>query len=160
MPKVATARTGKVTRKAKKVSKTSPRKKAKKKAATCAEKGCRRRVNGAAYCDKHLAGYPEEGVSRLDRVDALRFGKIDAELRNAAQGQQLIDYKLAELQNVYRQKVEELKGQREHLGTLIESQREEYKHVVTALAKKYGIDDPGKMTIDPDNGIVRDLRKQ
>jgi hypothetical protein len=158
MPEVTAAKTRK-----KKVKKSSVRRKTKKtvKKGACAEDGCRRRrANGSEYCKNHLAENPESGVTRLERIDALKFGKIDAELRNAVQGKQIADFKIAELQQVYQQRVKELKAEREQLGRIIESQRADYLELVKSLADKYGIDDVKQMTIDPDNGIVRDLRKQ
>lgn len=158
MEKKAAATVAKVTKK--KTRKTSS-KKTKKSVATCVEKGCRRRrVAGGEFCKAHMKDSLDEGVSRLDRVDALKFGKIDAEIRNAVQGRQLIDYKMAELQANYKQRMEEMKSQKDHLGRLIESHKGDYTLFVKSLAEKYGIDDPSRMVIDPDNGIVRDLKKQ
>ena len=144
----------------------------KKKSASkkCAMKNCRLvQRDGTEFCRKHQNGKvqklpadiePEEGVIRLDKMDALKFGKIDAELRNAVQGQMIADYKMSELQSVHKQRMREQQANKEHLGTLVAAHKEEYLELVKALAEKYGIDDPSQMTIDPDNGIVRDLRKQ
>lgn len=141
----------------------------------CSVKGCRKvRRDDTEFCRQHQNGSSQqkvasngadqteldEGVIRLDGVDALKFGKIDAELRNAMQGQKIADYQMSEMQTLHKQRMKELQANKEHLGHLIAAHKAEYMELVTALAEKYGIDDPTMMTIDPDNGIVRDLRKQ
>lgn len=146
------------------------KKKKKPESNKCLAKGCRLvRRDGTEFCRKHQNGAsteatadvaPEEGVIRLDNVDALRFGKIDAELRNAVQGQTIIDFKMSELNTMHKQRIKELQANREHLCALVAASKGQYLELVDKLAKKYGIDDPSQMTIDPDNGIVRDLRKQ
>lgn len=100
---------------------------------------------------------PDDKVVKLSERDALRFGKVDAEVRNAIQGQRLIDYQITELQQKAEAKIKELQGQKARLIAMVESHEQDYKALIEELAKTYGIPDHKKMAIDPDNGTVRDL---
>lgn len=131
----------------------------------CTFPGCKKlQISGALFCKGHLNGQeateeaPDDKVVKLSERDALRFGKIDAEVRNALQGQQLVDYKITEIQQKTRAQVTELQAAKARLIALVKSHEHDYRALVEELAETYGIDDPKNMAIDPDNGTVRDLR--
>jgi hypothetical protein len=146
-------------RKAKKRKKSKNGKAVRKK---CTRPGCRRLQVGETGLCKACALEEQLGdpkVVKLSEQDALRFGKIDAEVRNAIQGQRLIDYEIVEFQQNAKNKLRELNVRKAQLVALSKSLEGEYKQVVMGIADKYGIGDPTQMAIDPDVGTVRDLRQ-
>jgi len=131
----------------------------------CDSEDCRRlRLNGSTYCRFHQskpasAEVADENVVKLSERDALRFGKVDAEVRNAIQGQKLIDYEINVVQQNVRQKIAELQQRKAELINVVREYQGSYQAIVQEIAETYGIHDPAKMAIDPDAGIVRDLTK-
>lgn len=127
----------------------------------CSLNGCRKlRLDTTEFCRDHQNEVdPGEKVVKLDELDALRFGKADAEIRNAVQGQQLIDYKISKIQEEANAKIKALNMEKLQLISVVKNHQGNYKELVKGIADTYGIPDPSQMAIDPDNGTVRDLRK-
>lgn len=129
----------------------------------CSEKGCRKlRVAGSEWCADHLteaSSSPGDSVLKLNEVEALRFGKLDAEMRNALQGIRLIVLEMEKLQRETQDKLRTYEGNKKLMKERLEGIRPEYEEFVAALAEKYGVDDPSRMSIDPDTGIVRYLSR-
>ena len=124
---------------------------------TCDHPGCEKRKASGAFCKDHLADADAvEGVLRLTELEASRWGRLDAEMRNALQGLRLADLEVeqAKRQFVEFRSIKELEKGR--LQGMIEKIRPEYKQLVDELGEKYGID-PTKMAIDPDTRVIRDL---
>lgn len=132
----------------------------------CSSSGCRKlRVGESIFCKAHTsAGEGEEPsdpkVTKLSEVDALRFGKADAEMRNDMQELRLIDYQAAEVRQKAKSQLMELDVRKAQLQNALKSNKVKYLALVEELAKSYGIGDPKNMVIDPDSGTVRDLTRQ
>jgi hypothetical protein len=97
-------------------------------------------------------------VTRVTDEEALRFGKMDAEIRNYLQGIRLVDYEFQDNERAYETKKATLFTNRQQLEYRMGVLRQQYEEMVKGLAKKYRIPDPTQMSIDPDTGIIRDLR--
>ena len=127
----------------------------------CSEEGCRRlQVAGSLYCADHAskaAASPDEGTIKLTEIEALRFGKMDAEMRNILQGIQLVTLEAEKVQREAQDKLRTLEGNKRQLKDKLQSIKPGYTEFVTELAEKYGVEDPSKMSLDPDTGTVRDL---
>jgi len=100
----------------------------------------------------------DEGVVKLSELDALRFGKLDSDIRNHLQGVQLADMKILSVQREAREQVTSLEVQRERLRAMAKSLQPQYDALVKELADKHGIPDPKRMIIDPEAGTVRDTQ--
>lgn len=146
-----------------------PAKKASKKVTKKAVKRPKRRVCKAKRCMKtalHDSVFCEGCVEKNDpanlvlkttEVEALRFAKLDAELRNDRQAIQLFDYRMNDIKNRAEREIAALAHQRQQVEAAITARKPEYQQLVLSLAEKYGIEDPSKMTIDPDTCVIRDL---
>jgi septal ring factor EnvC (AmiA/AmiB activator) len=97
-------------------------------------------------------------VMKMTQIEALQFGKLDAEIRNQLQGMKLVDHQLLELKRKYQEDVAQLTNLKAHHEDSVKHLRPQYQDLVNTLAKKYGINDPKRMVIDPDSGTVRDAR--
>ena len=145
--------------------KRKTKRKAKSTRRRCTSSGCRKlQVGDTAFCKTHApeaedGGQPDDKVVKLSSIDALRFGKADAEMRNAMQGIELIDYRITDLLQSTKVKVSELRTKKALLETMVGNHKASYQELVRNIADTYGIPDPAQMAIDPDNGTVRDLRK-
>jgi len=95
----------------------------------------------------------------LTEVEALRFGKLDAEMRNALQGLRLADADTELTKREYASKVAGLQEHKQQLVAKLASLRATYEPFVSKLAEKYGMKDPKSMSVDPDTGVIRDLTK-
>jgi len=95
----------------------------------------------------------------VSELEALRFAKIDTEARNDNQALQLLDYKMAAVRQRAEQELSQLAMQKRQLQAAIDARKPAYEQLVRELAAKYGIDDPTKMTIDPETCVIRDLSK-
>lgn len=129
----------------------------------CVVDGCRRlQLNGSTHCRFHQepkaeTSSPADDVVKLTERDALRFGKVDAEVRNALQGQRLIDYEIDALRRNAQEKIADLQLRKAQLVAVVKNHESNYNELVQEIAESYGIHDPTKMAIDPDNGTVRNL---
>ena len=97
-------------------------------------------------------------VQKLDRVDALELGKLDAEIRNALQGQRLSDYEISAIRTQANERISFLELNKAKLAADVEKMRPLYEDLLKKIATKLGIDDPKHLVFDPDSGIVRDAR--
>jgi len=128
----------------------------KPKTIACDHLGCtRKRDEGSAFCKKHVGdGDAVEGVTRLSELEALKFNRIDVEIRNSLQGQRLADFEI-EKTDRDAQEIKRLKMlEKARLQALVERLKPEYETLVLDIAKKYNID-PKTMTIDPDTRVIR-----
>jgi hypothetical protein len=100
---------------------------------------------------------PQELVlPRLTETEVLKLGKLSAELQK-----ELLSAKTILLEGqAYRSKVEEELKKREEIRLAhVQNARtikEQYDQLTGELAKKYGIESPERMIVDPDTGVVRD----
>jgi hypothetical protein len=147
-------------RPAKKTAKKAAKKPAAKpKRRICKTKGCRKSALAESELCKTCTSNAEasEQVVRVTEIEALRFGKLDAEMRNDRQAVQLLDYQMTAIKNKAEADISNLNRQKQQLLSGITARKPEYKALINDLAEKYGIEDPNKMTIDPDTGVIRDL---
>ena len=104
---------------------------------------------------------PTEGsdaVKRLTENEALRFGKLDAEIRNHMQGIQLATFQTESVTTDYNNKIKQLKERKVHLHNEAARAKVEYDSLLNQLAEDYGIPDPSRIIIDPDAGTIRDSK--
>jgi hypothetical protein len=127
----------------------------------CEVKGCRKTaLEDGGQCRVCMGNNdPQEMVVKSTELEALRWSKFDTELRNDQQAMQILRYKYNEVKNKAEQEMAWLQAQQQQLEASITARKPEYLALVAALAEKYGIKDPGKMTIDPDTLVIRDLSK-
>ena len=98
----------------------------------------------------------DPNVLKLTEVEALRWGKMDAEMRNTLQGARLEELELELLARNYVQQKQAKEALRQRLLLEIEQRKKEYTEFTATLAEKYKIN-PEKMAIDPDTGVIREL---
>jgi hypothetical protein len=124
---------------------------------TCDHPGCTSRRTVGVFCSKHQAdGDGVEAVQKLTELEALKWAKLDTEMRNALQGIRLADMEVVEAKRAFLdlRNVKELEKQK--LQAMVAKIRPEYEQLVDELGKKYGIE-PKSMAIDPDTRVIRDL---
>ena len=97
-----------------------------------------------------------EQIKKLDQLDALKFGKIDAEMRNMLQGIRLTEYELAEVKKIAEEKTAILNSQLQKLKADVERTKPEYEALMKVIAKKYKVDGK-RMTLDPDSGVIHEM---
>ena len=99
-----------------------------------------------------VAGSPDDGVQKLTEVEALRFGKLDAEIRNARMGMDLSRHEIVRL----NQQIAAIRNQIARVNDHLEKELQPaYNRFVSGLAKKYEIP-VNRLVIDPDIGTIRD----
>lgn len=101
---------------------------------------------------------PIANVNKLSEIDCLRFGKLDAEIRNRMQGMQLVDHNMEQAVREHNEKMEKLKLTKQAFQLQIQSMKPQYDALLKELSEKHGISDPRQMIIDPDSGTIRDAR--
>jgi hypothetical protein len=87
----------------------------------------------------------------------LRWARMDAEIRNALQGIKLTELEMSDAHRKYLDLKLTKEMERRALLSKADAMKEEYAALVQEIATKHGIQDPTKMSIDPDTGTVRDL---
>ena len=97
-------------------------------------------------------------VVKIEEVEALRFAKLDTEIRNAVQGSKLIDFEIDKLNREFEAKLRELRTTKTQLEASISGLRPQYQDIVTKIGEKYSIA-PEHVIIDPDSLIIRDGSK-
>ena len=111
---------------------------------------------------------PADAALKMTDVEALRLGKLDAEVLRLRDQIALLEQSIAisemkvqEQLKAIQQQLEEYKAQKgaekHQLIGVFNAKHAEYKREVQAVCAKYGLD-PEKFTYDPDTGILRDLR--
>ena len=95
-------------------------------------------------------------VLRMTETEALRFGKLDAEIRNNLQGIQLAALQSSALTRDYQDKKASLAHLQAAHQKEVDRLRPMLTDLVKELAEKYGIPDPSRLVVDPDNGTLRD----
>jgi len=99
-----------------------------------------------------------DATVKLDATDALRFGKLDAEVRNALLGLQVTDLEIQGLDRAHRDQRAVLLEKKRQLAGEVSRRRAEYTALVTTLSVRYDI--PAEcMAIDPDTGIVHTVEQ-
>lgn len=99
-----------------------------------------------------------EKVLRVEEIEALRFAKLDTEIRNAQQAVRLADFELDKARREYEAQVRALQSMKVANESAIQSLKPSYTALVAEIAQKYGIE-PGNVIIDPDTLIIRDGSK-
>jgi hypothetical protein len=137
----------------------------------CATVGCKKMatdLENSIFCkecqqQQEKNDDPFTGFKRLSEVDAEKWGRMDAEIRNALQGQRIknLEIELAEFKEKQRREEytrSQLSKQAEIkvLQNQVESLKKNYEEFTTQLAEKYDVNKE-KMTIDPDTGLIREL---
>jgi hypothetical protein len=84
---------------------------------------------------------------KLRKIEALAFGKLDAELRNYIQGIQIINFKIKDLER-----------EKQELRNLIETKNKQYQQLLDTLASKYKIQNKHDIEIDPDLGTIKEKK--
>jgi len=96
-------------------------------------------------------------VRHLTELEALQFGKLDAEMRNRIQGVKIADLELEKFDRTCQEQRVHLLAQKQALTLEINTSKPKYEAFIRRLAKKYRIQDPDKMTIDPDVGVIKEF---
>ena len=136
----------------KKTTKKAPRKATEnstngKSRARCATPKCRRKATDSGLCTKcHEAAFPIDAVQKVTEIEALAFNSLDVELRNHAQGLQILDLQQTQDANNFQARQNAREAKRAELKAAIEAKKAEYKALVESIAKKYGMD-PNKRQI-------------
>jgi len=99
-----------------------------------------------------------DNVKKLTEVEVLRFGKLDAEMRNHMQGIHIANLEIDKINHQAQENVKHMESQREQLKGLVKVLQPEYESFLKELAKKHGIPDYKNMVIDPETGTVRDTQ--
>ena len=144
----------------KKVTKKTPAN-GKPKRVQCSAEGCRRyRTTGSDFCKAHSeeeSRDPLEAVARLSEIECLRFAALDTEIRNHMQGIQIEELQINKEAVEYQARRRQREHARESLMAEVKAKKAQYQAMVTELAAKFDMD-PRRCSIDPDNGVIRDLR--
>jgi len=137
------------------------------KRAVCRATSCRKKpVEGSDLCRDHQN--PMDAVTKLTEVELLKLAKFNSDLQLALLNTKLATLDMQTLQRVadaemnrIREKMLEDVGRKdeERKGFIAESKalKSSYDAFTEVIATKYGIADPGKMVVDPDTGVIRDL---
>ena len=92
----------------------------------------------------------------LTETEALRWGKMDAEMRNDLQALRLENYEIETLNRNYVQQKQAHELMKKQLLDSVEARKRQYQELTKTLAEKYKVD-PQKMAIDPDTGSIREV---
>ena len=101
--------------------------------------------------------YKEEvdpNVLQLTELEALRWGKMDAEMRNVLQGIRLEDLEIESLTRTYVIQKQTREAMKLKLLAEVERRKKEYEAFTKQLAEKYHVD-LARMAIDPETGVIR-----
>lgn len=157
----------------------------KQKRKQCSVKGCRKLcADGWEQCVDHKPFDPVEDVLKLTLEEAEKWGRLDAEIRNALQGHRIkaLEIQVASLVEEKRQKaaaeqetqrrqayearerefgerlqstLQKYQDEIKGLGRRINQLRADYEAYTKELANKYKLD-VTKIVIDPDVGTIRE----
>lgn len=130
----------------------------------------------AEVCSEPTAVIPRdplEAVVRLTETELLKLGKISAEVRLEILSARMAVFEAQEIRSKaeaeVRKREEEMKAwaqtelekkDQARTAHLQEANRlrQLHDHLTAELAKKYGIEEPNSMLVDPETGVVRDKR--
>jgi len=96
-------------------------------------------------------------IMKMTEIESLKFGKIDAEIRNAALSIQISNFHKQFLKTEFEMKSKEEDEKIASFNALIRKLKPEYDRLIKELATKYNISDVSKMSIDPDTKIIREI---
>jgi hypothetical protein len=152
--------------KKKATKKKATKKKAVKKTSRkrCEKKPCRRLASpGLKLCakcekDQQEAQNPTDAVMKISAVRALKWDVLETKLRNHGQGVQLISQEMDIANRDFQAEQAKRKAKKEGLLATARQTQAEYKVLTHLIASEFGLD-PTRMSIDPDTGVVHDLRK-
>lgn len=135
----------------------------------CSNPTCKkRRVLDNLYCQKcldkqEMENDPHHGLPRLTEVEAERWGRLDAEIRNYLLSQklkqaelQILEYQEKERQQRHALVLAQKNNEIEELRQRVLVARQEYDKLTDSFAAKYNISKT-KMVIDPDTRVIREL---
>ena len=101
----------------------------------------------------------EQGVAGstvMTETEALRFGKLDSDIRFYLLTSRVVDLEIDILNRNYLAKKTELENSRQLAKKTVDGLQPQYTATIKELAEKYKLD-PQKMVIDPDSRIIREL---
>lgn len=135
-----------------------------KKAQKCARRGCRRVARDGEFCSKcapkNVPIDPLDAARRLTALELAKLGRLGAELQNALLQMRLTQYELQDARVQAEQKLNELlrakDQERQVKAEELQRARKQYDQLTLELSKKYGIEDPKKMVVDTDTGLIHD----
>ena len=151
-----------------------------KKADKCATKGCRRKVIAKGKCAKCAAATvdldaplpeivakkqpvfkdPLDSARRLTQVELLKLSKLGANLESSLLQIRLFKYELMEVKQVaeqqLREKLEQMEQERKTRVERMQQLRKQYDQLTSELSKKYGVEDPKKMIVDTETGLIHE----
>lgn len=148
-----------------------------KKSKRCAMKGCRRLAREAGdTCGKCVQKkavaqlepsarpqgdiVPEAKPRQLTRVELLELGKLGAELEKSMLELRLHKYEMMEAQQAAEKKLREhlaeLDRQRQQRAEDLQASRKRYDQLTLELSRKYRVEDPKKMIVDTETGLIHE----
>ncbi|MCU0912939.1 MAG: hypothetical protein MUC88_00075 [Planctomycetes bacterium] len=131
----------------------------------CGVKGCRRQQQeGMDVCREHFRApvpiiYPVDEVLKMEPLERLNVGKVEAELANLAQAIRIHDLETNQLAREHADAMQARAAHRAQLISAFSVKKKEQESTIQEVAQKYGLD-ATKMAYDPDTGILRDLTKE
>lgn len=126
------------------------------KVVTCQVKECRKRVvEGSDLCRDHQN--PMDVVPRLTEVELLKLGKLNSDMQVALLNAKMTAIDGRELRARAESEIQKKEEERQAFMNEARQLKNSYDAFTAVLATKYGIDDPSKMIVDPDTGVIRDL---
>lgn len=137
------------------------------KQARCSAAGCRRVAHDGGLCgrctDQQEAASPKEPldvVKRLTREELLLLGKLGAEVEKELLMLKIIKLEAMELQReaeeALKEKMAAKERERQIHAEALAGTRRQYDALTLGLSKKHGIDDPKKMVVDTETGVIHD----
>jgi hypothetical protein len=137
------------------------------KSARCRTSGCRRVAQGDGLCrgctDRQEAAAPKDPMDvakRLTREELLLLGKLSAEVEKELLMLKIIKMEAMELQReaeaALKEKMAAKERERQIHAEALAGTRRQYDALTLGLSKKHGIDDPKKMVVDTETGVIHD----
>ena len=108
----------------------------------CATPKCRKKARkDSDLCESCFgASYPHEVVQRVTDVEALSFNSLDVEIRNHAQGIQILNFEANHDALEFQKRQKSREARKAQLQQAIASKKAEYTQLVNDIAKKYDMD--------------------
>lgn len=107
--------------------------------------------------NKKKAEIAIDNVQKITEIESLKFGKLDAEIRNAIQSIQIANYKKQEYRLEYEAKCNKEDLNIIEINNILRQLRPQYEALIAELIKKYNIKDKDKLSIDPDTRIIQEI---
>lgn len=127
-----------------------------KKVVTCQSEGCdMKQMEGSDLCRDHQN--PMEVATRLTEVELMKLGKLNSDIQVALLNSKMRAIEGREIRVRAEEEIRQKEGERQLFMNEAKQLRASYDAFTVVLSTKYGIADPGKMVVDPDTGVIRDL---